>query len=85
MDTYTYIIVRTKWERIEDSVGLIANATKDGSEVENDFDNIYPWSDIITYNYNDVVIRDLEVFTPIWYMDTYTYIIVLTCIGDFIF
>ncbi len=44
----------TKWERIEDSVGLIANATKDGSEVQNDFDKIYPWSDIITYNYDDV-------------------------------
>ncbi len=44
----------TKWERIEDSVGLEANATKDGSEVKNDFDSIYPWSDIITYNYDDV-------------------------------
>ena len=44
----------TTWERIEDSVGLTANATKDGSEVENDFDSIYPWSDIITYNYDDV-------------------------------
>ncbi len=44
----------TKWERIEDAVGLEANATKDGSIVKNDFDNIYPWSDIITYNYDDV-------------------------------
>ena len=44
----------TKWERIEDSVGLIANATKDGSAVQNDFDTIYPWSEIITYNYDDV-------------------------------
>jgi len=43
----------TKWERIEDSVGLVAHATHDGSEVQNDFDNIYPWSDIITYNYDD--------------------------------
>lgn len=40
------------WERIEDSVGLTANATKDGSSVTNDFDSIYPWSDIITYNYD---------------------------------
>jgi len=46
--------VSTEWERIEDSVGLVANATKDGSEVQNDFDNIYPWSDIITYNYDDI-------------------------------
>ncbi len=40
------------WERIEDSVGLTANATKNGTAVTNDFDNIYPWSDIITYNYD---------------------------------
>lgn len=40
------------WERIEDSVGLAANATKNGTAVTNDFDNIYPWSDIITYNYD---------------------------------
>ena len=52
----------TKWERIEDSVGLIANATKDGSEVENDFDNIYPWSDIITYNYDDVEKKEIAVY-----------------------
>ena len=38
----------TKWERINDSVGLVANATHDGTEVQNDFDNIYPWSGIIT-------------------------------------
>ncbi|MFU2362572.1 MAG: hypothetical protein ACM67R_02205, partial [Clostridiales bacterium] len=31
---------------------LVANATKDGSAVQNDFDNIYPWSDIKTYNYD---------------------------------
>ncbi len=41
-----------EWERIEDSVGLIANATHDGSAVQNDFDSIYPWSDIISYNYD---------------------------------
>jgi hypothetical protein len=38
----------TAWERIEEAVGLVANATKDGSSVQNDFDNIYPWSDIIS-------------------------------------
>lgn len=50
------------WERIDDSVGLTANATKDGSAVTNDFDNIYPWSDIITVNYdvaNDKVVARL--------------------------
>lgn len=40
------------WERIGDSVGLQANATKDGTAVVNDFDSLYPWSDIISYNYD---------------------------------
>lgn len=38
------------WTRIGDAVGLTANATKDGTEVVNDFDKCYPWSDIITCN-----------------------------------
>ena len=43
----------TTWERIEDSVGLIANASLPGNEnVQNDFDNIYPWSDMKSYNYD---------------------------------
>lgn len=42
----------TVWERLDDNVGKIANATKNGSIVENDFDDIYPWSDIISYNYD---------------------------------
>lgn len=46
--------VSSKWERICDNIGLVANATKDGSDVQNDFDNLYPWSDIITYNYDTV-------------------------------
>ena len=41
------------WERINDSVGLTANATKDGSYVANDFDNLYPWCDIKTVNMTD--------------------------------
>ncbi len=44
--------VTTAWTRMDDAVGKVANATKDGSAVTNDFDNIYPWSDIISYNYN---------------------------------
>jgi hypothetical protein len=40
------------WTRTEGSVGLVANATKDGTPVQNDFDSLYPWSDIISYNYN---------------------------------
>lgn len=40
------------WERCDDNVGKVANATKDGSIVQNDFDNIYPWSKIKSYIYN---------------------------------
>lgn len=42
------------WERTDNAVGLVANATKDGGTVQNDFDSIYPWSDIITYNYDTI-------------------------------
>lgn len=42
----------TAWERTDDAIGLIANATHDGSTVVNDFDDIYPYSDIITVNYD---------------------------------
>ena len=45
----------TKWERIEDSIGLVANANLGTvSEVKNDFNNIYPWSNILSYNYDTV-------------------------------
>lgn len=40
------------WERTDSSVGLVANATHDGSEVQNDFDNIYPWSQMKKVNYD---------------------------------
>lgn len=42
----------TAWERTDEGRGLAANATHDGSEVQNDFDNIYPWSDIKSFNYD---------------------------------
>lgn len=38
----------TAWERIAAGVGLVANATKSGGTVQNDFDNIPPWKDIKT-------------------------------------
>ena len=50
----------SEWTRVADSVGLVANAylpadgtvgTATGDDVVNDFDNIYPWSDIKSYNY----------------------------------
>ena len=31
----------TAWERIKDSIGLVANATKNGTTVQNDFDKLY--------------------------------------------
>ncbi len=68
----------TAWERIEDSVGLVANATHDGSAVQNDFDDIYPWSDIITVDvsadgtinskYGDA---DFSFTNPVGYIMTY--------------
>ena len=43
----------TAWERTDDAQGLtIENATTDGSEVTNAFDDLYPWCDIITCNYD---------------------------------
>ena len=42
------------WTRIGDAEGLKANATKNGSEVANDFDNCYPWSDIRRCNVDPV-------------------------------
>ena len=39
------------WERTHDAVGLVANAQFGTTAVQNDFDNIYPWSEIISYNY----------------------------------
>lgn len=42
----------TAWERIKDSVGLVANATKNGGTVINNFDNLAPWSEIKSCNYD---------------------------------
>ena len=42
----------TTWERTNEGRGLVANATHDGTEVQNDFDNLYPWSDIISFDYD---------------------------------
>lgn len=52
----------TAWERTDDGIGKVANATKDGSSVTNDFDSIYPWSAIKTVNYdveNDTVVAEI--------------------------
>ena len=59
LNIYTYGVKRDTnstspaWERINDSVGLVANAvTEDNTDPRNDFDNIYPWSDMKSYNYD---------------------------------
>ena len=41
------------WTRELNSVGLTANATKDGGAVVNDFDGVYPYSEIISVNYSN--------------------------------
>lgn len=40
------------WERLFDSVGKTATATKNGGTVQNDFDNLAPWSEIKSCNYD---------------------------------
>lgn len=40
------------WERLFDSVGKVANATKNGRPVENNFDSLAPWSEIKSCNYD---------------------------------
>ena len=42
----------TTWERIEDGKNLVANATKNGGTVSNDFDTLPPWSEIKSCNYD---------------------------------
>lgn len=40
------------WERTLDSIGKVANATKNGGTVQNDFDELAPWSEIKSCNYD---------------------------------
>ncbi len=40
------------WERLFDSIGKVANATKNGGTVQNDFDGLAPWSEIKSCNYD---------------------------------
>lgn len=40
------------WERLFDNVGKVANATKNGGTVQNDFDSLAPWSEIKSCNYD---------------------------------
>ena len=58
----------TKWERTDDAVELQANAIKNSSElstvVQNDFDSLYPWSEIESYTYD---VKKKEITS--WYND----------------
>ena len=49
------------WERIRDSVGLEANAQVGTTLVNNDFDSVYPWSDIVSYNY-DITAKQITAY-----------------------
>lgn len=44
--------VSSAWERTDDAVGLVANAQVGTDPVVNNFDSLYPWSDIYTYSWN---------------------------------
>ena len=74
----------SRWARIGLSEGLEANAQIGTNPVKNDFDNIYPWSDIISYNYN----TDTKEITAYYGEDNFTFnpegnVEVLTKIPEF--
>lgn len=52
------------WERIYDSIGKVANATKNGGTVVNSFDDLAPWADIKSCNY-DLITKKINA----WYGD----------------
>ncbi len=56
----------TTWERTDDGINLTAQAQigPDATNVTNDFDGLYPWSDIETYTYD---VEKKEVTS--WYND----------------
>lgn len=73
--------ISTAWVRIGASVGLEANAQIGNNTVKNDFDHIYPWSDIISYNYDtdqkQIIAYYGEenfTFTPTGNVEVFTYI-----------
>ena len=49
------------WERTRDSVGLVANAQVGDTPVVNDFDDIYPWHDIYSYNYDSLTGQEVGI------------------------
>ena len=52
------------WERLFDSIGKTATATKNGGTAQNDFDNLAPWADIKSCNY-DLTTKKINA----WYGD----------------
>ena len=72
------------WERVGDAVGLVANACKNGNnDVQNDFDSIYPWSNIISYNYNTTTHQRVADYGDADYASDGSNGIVLTEIPEF--
>ena len=68
----------TAWERTDGSIGMVANATHDGTDVQNDFDTAPIYADILTMDisadgtinrkYGD---EDFSFTNPIGYIVTY--------------
>lgn len=52
VDSDGTLVTTTAWTRLYDAVGMEANATHDGSEVENDFDTAEIYRDIRTCEYD---------------------------------
>lgn len=52
----------TTFLRTRDSVGLVANAQVGNNLAVNDFDSIYPWSDIVSYNYDLTTQKEVGIY-----------------------
>lgn len=73
----------TEWERLNDSVGLVANAQVGSTPVTNDFDSLYPWSDIISCNYNNTAKQVVAYYGDATYKADGTNGQVMTIIPEF--
>ena len=53
IDANSNLVTSTDWTRLYDAVGMVANATHDGTEVQNDFDTAPIYRDIISVEEDD--------------------------------
>lgn len=64
----------SQWERTDDAIDLIANAQVGTDSVVNDFDSLYPWSDIYTYSWNKDTDEEIRYDDPSFnYTDDYIF------------